>query len=185
VQSRDAIAQEWLGRIRGAGLLAVGEPVPAQLDPFRNPVGYTLRQAVGILLDELFSTMDAERVRAALDSIVQIRAVEDLTPAHALEFLFQLKSILRKLWGRMPSCGGLPIRLPGPRAETGPAGNLPHQWQAPDPDLDLLFGRIDELALLAFDLYVKYRERTFEARAHEARRRVFVLERRFEMQEAK
>ena len=147
MQSRDAIAQEWLGRIRGAGL------GPAHPDPFRNPVGYTLRQAVGILLDELFSTMDAGRVGAALDSIVQIRAVEDLTPAHALEFLFQLKSILRD--------------------------------QARAPELDLLFGRIDELALLAFDLYVKYRERTFDARAREARRRVFVLERRFEMQEAK
>ena len=31
---------------------------------------------------------------------------------------------------------------------------------------------------MAFDLYVKYRERTFKARANEARRRVYVLERR-------
>ena len=28
-------------------------------------------------------------------------------------------------------------------------------------DLELLNGRIDEMALIAFDLYMKYRERTY------------------------
>jgi hypothetical protein len=43
--------------------------------------------------------------------------------------------------------------------------------------LELLDSRIDELALMAFDLYVKYRERIYEAKANEAKRRVYVLER--------
>ena len=47
-----------------------------------------------------------------------------------------------------------------------------------DADLSLLGSRIDEMALEAFDLFVKYRERTCQARANEARRRVFMLERR-------
>jgi len=148
VQTKDAIAEQWLGRVlrtypgQSAGFLA------AEQDPFRNPVGHTFRQALAILLDELLLGMDAERVRAALDSIVQIRAVQDCTPAQALEFLFQLKPILR--------------------------------LQAPGPDLEQLHARIDEMALVAFDLYMKYRERTYAAKANEARRRVFVLERRMQ-----
>jgi RsbT co-antagonist protein rsbRD N-terminal domain len=148
VQTKEAIAEQWLGRVlctypgQTTGFLA------AEPDPFRNPVGHTFKQGLAILLDELLLGMDAGRVRAALDSIVQIRAVQDSTPAQALEFLFQLKPILR--------------------------------LQAPGPDLDLLYSRIDEMALLAFDLYMQYRERTYTARANEARRRVFVLERRMQ-----
>ena len=145
--TKEAIADQWLGRVlrtypgQTAGFLA------DQKDEFRNPIGHTFRQGLAILLDELLLGMDAGRVRAALDSIVQIRAVEGGTPGHALEFLFQLKTILRS--------------------------------HALETELELLNSRIDEMALLAFDLYTQYRERTFQARANEARRRVFVLERRF------
>ncbi len=146
MRSREVIAGEWLGRVlrgypgQSAGFLAETQ------DPFQNPVGHTYRQALGILLEELVLGMDAERVRAALDAIVQIRAVEDIGPGQALEFLFQLKPILRA-----------------------------HDAGAP---LDLLYSRIDEMALLAFDLFMGYRERTYTARTNEARRRVFVMERR-------
>lgn len=148
MQTKEAIAGQWLGRVlctypgQAAAFLA------EEQDPFRNPVGHTFRQALGILLDELLLGMDAERVRAALDSIVQIRAVQDSTPAQALEFLFQLKPILRS--------------------------------QTPAPDLDLLYSRIDEMVLVAFDLYMQYRERICAVKANEARRRVFVLERRLQ-----
>jgi hypothetical protein len=46
------------------------------------------------------------------------------------------------------------------------------------PDLLHVQDRIDELALLAFDLYTKCREQLHEARVSEAKRRVFALERR-------
>jgi len=49
-----------------------------------------------------------------------------------------------------------------------------------DPEMH---GRIDELALLAFDLYTKCREQMHEARVNEAKRRVFALERRAKGQE--
>ncbi len=151
MQTREAIVEQWLGRV-----LRTNQGQPAafladEQDPFRNPIGHSLRQGMSILLDELLLAMNTERVTAALDSIVQIRAVQDYSPARALEFLFQLKPILR-----LSTEGG---------------------------DRDLLYSRIDDLALLAFDLYVKYRERTFQARANEVRRRVYVLERRFEARE--
>lgn len=146
MQTKEAIAEQWLERVLRTYPSQTARFLTAADDPFRNPVGHTLKQALGILLDELFLAMDGARVTAALDSIVQIRAVADSTPGHALEFLFQLKGILRD--------------------------------HVPEADLDLLSSRIDEMALAAFDLYVKYREKTYEAKANEARRRVFALERR-------
>ena len=64
-------------------------------DPFRNPVGSTVRRALGILLDELLRDMDRTRTTGALDSVMQIRAIQDLLPSRAVEFLFQLRGILR------------------------------------------------------------------------------------------
>jgi hypothetical protein len=89
--------------------------------------------------------MDHGKVAAALDSILQIRAVQDLTPGHALEFLVQLKGILRA--------------------------------EDPGPVLEMLDSRIDEMVLMGFDIYMKYRDRICEVKANEARRRVYVLER--------
>lgn len=146
MEGKELIAEVWFRRVlrtyppQGAAFLA------AEPDPFRNPAGCTIRQALRTLLDELSLGMDRGRVTAALDSLMQIRAVQGGAPSQSLEFLFQLKDILR-------------VQVSG-------------------SDRELLNGRIDEFALIAFDLYMKYRERTYEARANEARRRVFVLERR-------
>ena len=145
MQTRDVIAEQWLARVLRTYPCESAAFLAGEQDPFRNPVGQTFKEALGILLDELLLGMEAARVRAALDSIVQIRAVEGRPPAQALEFLFQLKPILR--------------------------------LYEPGPALDLLYARIDEMVLLAFDLYMQYRERTFAAKANEARRRVYVLER--------
>ncbi len=145
--NQEAIAEQWLERIWRTYPPQTARFLAAEQDAFRNPIGQTLREGLAILLDELLLGMEPSRVNAALDSIVQIRAVQDLPPSRALEFLPELKSILSKF--------------------------------APLSDLDLLYARIDTLVLRALDLYVKYRERTFEARSNEARRRVYVLERRF------
>jgi hypothetical protein len=49
---------------------------------------------------------------------------------------------------------------------------------AQTPGLANIDSRIDELALLAFDLFMKCREQLYEARVNETKRRVFALERR-------
>jgi len=146
VQSRENILEFWLERALRSYPSQSAEFLAAERDPFRNPAGSTIRQGLSILLDELLAGMEHDRTAAALDSIVQIRAIQGLEPSQALEFLFQLKDILR------PQLAG--------------------------PELEIMEGRIDELALQAFDLYMTYRERTYRARTNEARRRLFVMERR-------
>ncbi len=146
VEDKEAIAELWLREVLNAYPGQSTDFLAKERDPFRNPAGSTFRQALRILLDEVLLAMERTRVTEALDSIVQIRAVQDLTPSQALEFLFRLKGLLRS-------------HLDGTERE-------------------LVDGRIDEAALLAFDLYMKYRERTYQAKANESRRRLFVLERR-------
>ncbi|MCL5744913.1 MAG: RsbRD N-terminal domain-containing protein [Acidobacteria bacterium] len=147
MQQKEAIGEQWFRRVLRTHPYQTAEFLGEVEDPLRNPVGHTLKQSLGILLDELLLGMESSRVTAALDAIVRVQAVEDLMPSRALEFLFQLKYILRVL--------------------------------APEAVSDLLYSRIDEPALRAFDLYAKYREKnTCDARANEGRHRVYALERR-------
>ncbi len=66
-------------------------------DPFRNPVGHTLRQGLTALFEQLQGTMEAGRIESALDGIVRLRAVQDLTPSQAVGFVFLLKPLFREL----------------------------------------------------------------------------------------
>jgi hypothetical protein len=150
VQSKETIAEAWLVRVMRTCPHA--EFLASEKDPFRNPVGDSMRKAVPALLDELLLGMNKERIAAALDPLMQILAVQDLPPSGALAFLFQLKDVLR--------------------LHEGAAGGV-----------ELLEGRIDEMALVAFDVYMSYRERTYRARTNEARRRVFVMEERLRPQD--
>ena len=118
---------------------------------FSNPVGYTFSQGLEGLLDELFSTqeMDFLRISPLLDSIIRIRAVQDLTPSQALAFIFHLKKIIRDEVGH---------------PETVVSGEMPE-----------LESRIDALALVAFDLYMKCREKIYDLKANEVRDRTYRL----------
>jgi hypothetical protein len=149
MENQEVIAEVWLWRTLRTYPCQNAEFLARERDPFRNPVGSTVRRALTSLLDELLHGMDTARIAEALDALMQIQAIQDLAPSRAIEFLFQLKDLLR------------------------------HQTE--EPELALLNGRIDEMALRGFDLYMKYRERTYQARMNEARRRVFVMERRLEV----
>jgi len=95
MQTKEAIAEQWFARVLRTYPTQTAHFLAEEKDPFRNPVGTTIRQSLTILLEEVMLGMDHDKVTAALDSIMQIRAVQDSTPGHALEFMFQLKGILR------------------------------------------------------------------------------------------
>ena len=107
-------------------------------DPFRNPVGHTLRENLAVLLEQLLGEMEPEPAQAALENIVRVRGVQDLTASQAVQFVFQLRAILR-------------------------------QFQ-PEANHEVLDARIDQLALWAFEEYVRCRERLAGIRIRESRR---------------
>ena len=130
-------------------------------DRFHNPVGHTLREGLGTLLDELLGEMNLARLAPALESIVRLRAVQDFTPGQAVGFVYLLREILGE-----ERAGGVlaasPVSGSGQKAGTIPSS------------LERVRKRIDELALLAFDHYMKCREEIWEIKAREAQRKVYV-----------
>ncbi len=91
------ILNRWLGRALESHSEETFRFLGAEKDPFRNPVGHTLRENLGVLLEQVLGEMKPEPVQAALQNIIRIRAVQDLTPSQAMQFIFQLRPILREL----------------------------------------------------------------------------------------
>jgi RsbT co-antagonist protein rsbRD N-terminal domain len=136
--SSDDLAEQWFAEtIESYPRLTAGF-LASEKDRFRNPVGHALRSSMKAMLQELLGDMNTEKIAAALDGIVRVRAVQDFKPSEALAFVFLLRSILR-------------------------ATNLSRPA--------MIEARIEQLALMAFDQYMKCREEVAAARANEIRRR--------------
>jgi hypothetical protein len=119
-----------------------------QQDPFANPLGHSVREGIRGVFDSIRDGTDPEELRARLDQIVRPRAVQQLTPAEALSFVFSLRSIVREV---IPESGE------DPRLRKG---------------LDELDERIDTVALAAFDVYAARREEVGQLRINEVKRQV-------------
>lgn len=152
-QERELILEKWLEGILGTYPGEGGAFLRSERDRFKNPVGHTLREEMRVLLSSLLEEVPRERVTAALENILKIRAVQDFPPAQAVAFVFTLKEIVRETSGD---------GAPGVSAEF----------------LDLE-SRIDAMALAAFDQYMACRERIFDVRMHEVKRRSTQLLERF------
>ncbi len=115
---------------------------------FDNPVGYRISQGIRSLLDAFLTDADIDQVRASLDEVIRIWAVQDFSPAQALAFIFLLKKLIRD---------ELAAELKDARLS--------------QECLDLE-SRIDGLALLGFEVFMKRREMLYEIRVTEFRARV-------------
>lgn len=145
-QKKEAIHERWLERTLATYRPDTAAFLRQQADPFANPVGHTLKHGTRAILDNLLDGMDPLLHSARLDDILKIRAIQDFTPSEAVSFVFMLKeAILDELAGE----------LRDPRIAT--------------EILDFL-ARIDQLALEAFDIYVRSREKVYELRLGEIRR---------------
>jgi hypothetical protein len=120
-------------------------------DPFHNPVGHTMQEGLSDLFNGLIQSIDLASLTPVLDGIVRIRAVQDYTAGQAIAFPFLLKQIIR----------------------TELAADVPRY----SDELVALEARIDELALLAFDIFMRCREQVYEIKVNEIKRRSFILER--------
>jgi hypothetical protein len=118
---------------------------------FTNPVGYTIFQGLESILDELLEEreLDVDKISPLLEGIIRIRAVQDMSPSQALVFIFRLKKVLRE--------------------ELESSGLLPSE------EIEVLESRIDAIALISFDLYIKCREKIYDLKANELRNMTFRL----------
>ena len=116
-----------------------------QKDPFANPVGRTISTGLEALFNELLKKMDYEIITSYLDPIIRIRAIQNFSPAQAVSFIFLLKKAIRK--------------------------NIKKEVSEEQLFSELLFfeSKIDQLAMIAFNLYMKCKEKIYDLKANEMR----------------
>lgn len=106
---------------------------------FTNPVGFTTYKTIESIVEKIINDESIESFLSPLEEIMKLRAVQDFTPSQAVGFIFFLKRAIQEEIEK----------------ETEPA------------ELIDFLSRIDSLSLLAFDIYMKQRERLYDIKANE------------------
>jgi hypothetical protein len=88
------IAERWFLRVLEQYPEQTAQFLRTQPDPFRNPVGAAIRQGLPVLVRQALGEAGPEEVRQALDSIIRIRAVQDISAREAAGFVFLLREVL-------------------------------------------------------------------------------------------
>ncbi len=151
LERKSAILKRWFDLILESYPADTTSFLKGQKNRFANPVGYTISQGIDGLFGEILLELDSERVSPFLDNIMRIKAVQDFSPSQAISFIFFLKKVIRKELGS---------EIRGDRISE---------------ELLALESRIDDLALLSFDIYMKCRERIYELKSNEVRNMTFRL----------
>jgi hypothetical protein len=118
-------------------------------DQFANPVGHITLRALALLMDQLLTDFDPDAIRAHLDPIIRIRAAQDFIPSQATAFILFLKKVLRDY--------------------------LSEELQDAATVMELLAfeSKIDQLSLMAFDIYMSCKEKIYQIAANETRNQTF------------
>ncbi len=151
VEKKTAIVDRWFDAIAETYPDNTSSFLKHNKARFTNPVGYNTRQGVEGLFDALLQEMIPDSVSMFLDDIIRIRAVQDFTPSAAVAFVFVLKRIVREELKKE-------IRE--------------HRLAE---DLDAFDSTVDDLALFAFDVYMRCREKIYEIKAKEVQNATFRL----------
>ena len=146
---RDTIVKRWFEAVARTYPADTARFLQSRRDPFANPVGNTTIRGLNGLFDQLLADMVPDEVVACLDPIIRIRAVQSFTPSRATGFVFALKAIIRDQVGK----GG---------SERPIADGL--------TEID---GRIDDMGLMAFDVYMRCKEKVYQIKANEMRNRTY------------
>ena len=152
-QKKASILHRWFALTLDGYSSGAADFFGKETDSFANPVGSTLLDGLKILLSYLVDGADPGKLSEAseaLENIVKIRAVQDFSPSQALSFIFLLKKAVR-----------LELK-----------DDIRKGLVSPDELLALESG-IDDLGLLAFDVYMKCRENIYELRTNQTKNMMF------------
>ncbi|ODA40773.1 RsbRD N-terminal domain-containing protein [Desulfosporosinus sp. BG] len=120
-------------------------------DRFANPVGHAISKGTEGILEVLVGEKELSEDLPFLNDIIKVRAIQDFTPSKAISFVFLLKKVVRETLEKE-------IR----------------QNQIYDALLRFE-SKIDDLALFAFNIYVKCREQIYELKTDELKRMTYTL----------
>jgi hypothetical protein len=147
-EKRSKIIKKWRDAIIETYPLDTQGFLRREKDSFANPVGGIVKKEIETLYDEVTGGGDSERIASCLTNIIRVRAVQDFIPSQAIAFVLHLKRIIR---------------------EEAKKGDREIDDRG---ELDAIENRIDETALLAFDIYSQCRQKIYEIRVNEIRNQV-------------
>jgi len=152
-EKKPAILKRWLDAIMETYPPEIAGLLKGKKNRFTDPVGYTIHEGMDGLIDGLIREAPFEEISPFLDSIIKIRAVQDFTASQAVAFIFNLKKIISEELQNVSGTQGV----------------------IDATTLSAFESKIDNLALMSFDLYMESREKIYELKANETRNMVYRL----------
>jgi hypothetical protein len=143
------ILAKWFEVLAGTYPPDTARFLKANPDAFTNPVGGTARRSMENLLDALIDDASPDVLAPLLDPLIRIRAVQTMfTPSQATAFILDLKSIIRT--------------------------SLPTKDDPQDRrEMQAFENRIDHLLLIAFDIFIRCREKIYHLKATEEQSKIY------------
>jgi len=152
---KDAVLKKWFDEILSVYPVQTSNFLKTQKDPFANPIGQTIFHGIEDIFNEILnSETDSKNISSFLENVIRISAIQEFTASKAMGFIFSLKKAVRDALNKEINEGSL------------------------YPELLILDERIDKIALLSFDIYMKSREKLYEIKANEVKNMTFNLLRR-------
>ncbi len=111
-----------------------------QMDPFLNPIGNILRRELSNIFDEILRERASEDINEYVDAIVRFRAVQDFSPSDAVKIFWGIKEIVEEV-----------------------VGVEEEEFE----EVLEFHRRVDSLCFLAFDIFMKCREKLWELKTKE------------------
>ncbi|NLI33960.1 MAG: hypothetical protein GX422_14455 [Deltaproteobacteria bacterium] len=152
LKNKDAMLRKWFEHLLETYPPETARFMKREPNQFANPVGHTLHQGMEGVLEGFLQGMDPQKISSSLDKIIRIRAVQTFAPSQAVAFVLYLKRVIRDSL----------------------SDDIRENRVSPAV-LETLDSQVDEIALLAFDIYMQCRETLYENRVNEVKNRSFRL----------
>lgn len=144
VESKGEIVDRWIDAVLASYPEDAARIFKKGKDQFANPVGHAVKDSLWTVYGLLFEKNETEKVAAAVEYLVRIRAVQDFSPSAAVAAAYLLKQVVRDLC-RKEKVSDF------------------EGWQ-------IFEEKADFLARTMFDLYMASRERLYKTRLEEFKR---------------
>jgi hypothetical protein len=99
-ENKEALRDAWLKSIFGTYPKEAAAILNSSKDQFQNPLGYVTKEAVKNVLDCIATHSDESTLRTALFPLIQVRAIQELTPSEAIAPAFLFKEALVSVVGQ-------------------------------------------------------------------------------------
>jgi hypothetical protein len=143
------IVQKWFDRVIASYPPDSAQFLKSQKNQFANPVGTTTQKGLRAVYEALQTEITPADLVPLLDPIIRIRAIQNFTPSKALAFIPDLKKIIR--------------------SELSTELQDFHLFK----ELSQFELKIDELSLIAFEIYMACRETIYELKVSTEKNKIY------------